>query len=57
MLKSKLRKKVLKIRKFAYKNNLKIDISGILPLSSFKILNVDWPLVLTFFIQEMMDKK
>ena len=32
MLKSKLRKKVLKIRKIAYKNNLKIDFNKVLNL-------------------------
>ena len=42
--------------KNAKKNNLKIEMSGILPLSSFKILDVDWPLTLTYFIQEMMDR-
>ena len=32
MLKSKLRKKVLKIRKTAYKNNLKIDFNKVFSL-------------------------
>ena len=39
MLKSKLRKKVLKIRKIAYKNNLKIDFNKILNLIKKNNLN------------------
>ncbi len=38
--------------------NLDIQISGILPLSSFKIQtdNNDWPVIITYFIQEMLKK-
>ncbi len=37
--------------------NLKIEISGILPLSQFRILNDDWPAIITFFNQEMLKRK
>jgi len=37
-------------------SNLEIDIKGIDPLANFKIKNLDWPIVLTFFIQEMLKK-
>ena len=36
--------------------NLKIEIKGIDPLASFKLLGLDWPTALTFFIQEMLKK-
>ena len=39
MLKSKLRKKVLKIRKIAYKNNLKIDFNKVFSLIKKNNLN------------------
>ena len=41
-------------------SNLKIKIDGILPLSSFKIETQnkdDWPIIITYFIQEMLKKK
>ncbi len=37
-------------------NGLKINISGIYPLSSFKIDTDNWPVVITYFIQEMLKK-
>ena len=40
--------------------NLKIRIDGILPLSSFKIETQnknDWPIIITYFIQEMLKRK
>ena len=33
---------------------LNLSISGIKPLSSFKILDGDWPVVITYFNQEML---
>ena len=42
--------------KAALANNLKIEISGIFPLSSFKIIHDKWPVIITFFIQEMLKK-
>ena len=48
-------KKVKKIWKDAAKtNDLKIEISGIDPLASFKIVTTNWPATLTYFIQEML---
>lgn len=51
----------LKIRKIweqaALSSNLKIEISGIFPLSSFKIMHDKWPIIITFFIQEMLKKR
>tara|TARA_B100000035_G_scaffold313285_1_gene326642 strand:- start:209 stop:1531 length:1323 start_codon:yes stop_codon:yes gene_type:complete len=41
----------------AKRNNLDIEISGIDPLASFKILCPNWPEVLTYFIQEMLKYK
>ena len=44
----------------AENSNLKIKIDGILPLSSFKIETQnkdDWPIIITYFIQEMLKKK
>ena len=43
-------------------NDAKLDIkfSGILPLSSFKIETNnknDWPIIITYFIQEMLKHK
>ena len=41
-------------------SNLKIKIDGILPLSSFKIETQnkdDWPIIITYFIQEMLKRK
>jgi len=59
-----LRNKGKKIRdiwiKSAQEANLKINTSGILPLSSFKIETQnknDWPVVITYFIQEMLKRK
>mgnify|MGYP001182707469 FL=1 len=40
----------------AKKNNLKIEIQGINPLASFKLVTKDWPVTITFFIQEMLKK-
>jgi len=54
-------KKIRSIWKRAAKeSNLKIEISGILPLSSFKIITKnknDWPIIITYFIQEMLKKR
>lgn len=44
-------------KKCARRYNLNIEISGIYPLSTFKIINNNWPLVLSYFIQEMLKKK
>ena len=44
----------------AENSNLKIKIDGILPLSSFKIETQnkdDWPIIISYFIQEMLKKK
>ena len=41
----------------AKRNNLAIEISGIDPLASFKIVCPNWPEVLTYFIQEMLKYK
>jgi len=35
-------------------SGLDLKISGIKPLSSFKIIHEDWPLIITYFIQEML---
>ncbi len=43
-------------KKNAKKYNLKIEIKGIDALASFKILDKNWPSILTFFIQEMLLK-
>ena len=43
-------------KKNAKKHNLKIEIKGIDALASFKILEKNWPSILTFFIQEMLLK-
>jgi glutamate-1-semialdehyde 2,1-aminomutase len=40
----------------AKKNNLKIEIQGIDPLASFRLVTKDWPVTITFFIQEMLKK-
>ena len=43
----------------AHEAGLKIKVDGILPLSSFKIETEnkdDWPIIITFFIQEMLKK-
>ncbi len=40
----------------AKKNNLKIEIQGINPLASFKLETTNWPVTITFFIQEMLKK-
>ena len=51
-------KKVKKIWiKAAKANNLKIEVSGIDPLASFKIITDNWPATLTYFIQEMLKLK
>ena len=48
---------IRKIWQSAAKNaNLKIDIEGILPLSTFKIESDQWPIIITFFIQEMLKR-
>ena len=62
--KLKLGKKLIEIGKNIKKiwqeaanySNLEIDIKGIDPLANFKIKNLDWPITLTFFIQEMLKK-
>ena len=38
----------------AENNNLDIDIKGINPLASFKLITKNWPATLTFYIQEML---
>ncbi len=38
----------------AKKNDLQIEIYGINPLASFKLLTRDWPSTITFFNQEML---
>ena len=47
--------------KAAANAELEINMSGILPLSSFKIntnkKNDEWPVVITYFIQEMLKEK
>ena len=40
----------------ANNSNLAIEIKGIDPLASFKLVGLDWPVALTFFIQEMLKK-
>ncbi len=40
----------------AKKNNLKIEIQGINPLASFKLITKDWPATITYFIQEMLKR-
>ena len=60
--KLKLERKLIKIGKrikkiwldAAKKNKLKIEISGIDPLASFKIICPNWPATITYFIQEML---
>ena len=48
-------KKIRRIWEKASENaGLDIQISGIYPLSSFKIITEDWPVVITYFIQEML---
>ena len=42
--------------KAAQNSNLKIEISGILPLSQFKIISDIWPVIITYFNQEMLKK-
>ena len=62
--KLKLGKKLIEIGKNIKKiwqeaanySNLEIEIKGIDPLANFKIKNLDWPITLTFFIQEMLKK-
>jgi len=53
-----LKDKGIKIReiwqKAANEANLKINIKGILPLSTFKIDSDAWPIIITYFIQEML---
>jgi glutamate-1-semialdehyde aminotransferase len=55
-----LKEKGVRIRqiwqKAAQNANLKINIQGILPLSTFEIKNNQWPLIITFFIQEMLKR-
>ena len=49
-----------KIKKIWYEaacySNLDIEINGIDPLASFKLSSSNWPVTLTFFIQEMLKK-
>ena len=49
-----------KIKKIWYEaacySNLDIEINGIDPLASFKLTSSNWPVTLTFFIQEMLKK-
>ena len=53
----KIGKNIKKIWYEAAKNsNLEVDIKGIDPLASFEIKNLNWPVALTFFIQEMLKK-
>jgi len=56
-----LKKNGEKIRKIwtkaAEDSNLKIEISGILPLSQFKIIDQNWPTIITYFNQEMLKRK
>ena len=40
----------------AHKSNIKIKISGIDPLATFKLLIPNWRAGITFFIQEMLKK-
>ena len=50
-------KKIKKIWKDAANNsNLNINIKGIDPLANFNLEVKDWPVALTFFIQEMLKK-
>ena len=53
-----LQNKGKKIRKIwqsaANETNLKLRTNGILPLSTFKIEDEKWPIIITFFIQEML---
>ena len=55
-----LKEKGLRIRKIwsnaAADANLKLNIQGILPLSTFKIENEKWPVIITYFIQEMLKR-
>ena len=51
-------KRIRKIwEKAANDANLRLSTQGILPLSAFKIENENWPLIITFFTQEMLKKK
>jgi len=50
-------KRIRKIwEKAANDANLRLSTQGILPLSAFKIENENWPLIITFFTQEMLKK-
>ena len=40
--------------KNAKKNDLNIEINGVDALASFKIKEKNWPVIITFFIQEML---
>ena len=44
-------------KKNAKKNKLDIEIFGIDPLASFKIKSNNWPVTITYFIQEMLKRK
>ena len=44
-------------KKAAENANLNIDISGILPLSQFKIIHDQWPIIISYFNQEMLKRK
>ena len=41
----------------AYKTGLNVEINGIDPLPTFKLIVKDWPATLTYFIQEMLKNK
>ena len=43
-------------KRCAYKAGLDIEINGIDPLPTFKLVVKDWPATLTFFIQENVKK-
>ncbi len=48
-------KKIRKIWENCAENaGLNLQVSGIYPLSSFKIVHEDWPIIITYFIQEML---
>tara|TARA_Y100000590_G_scaffold213372_1_gene241814 strand:- start:78483 stop:79814 length:1332 start_codon:yes stop_codon:yes gene_type:complete len=44
-------------KRCAYNAGLDIEINGIDPLPTFKLVVKDWPATLTFFIQEMLKNK
>jgi glutamate-1-semialdehyde aminotransferase len=44
-------------KKAAENAKLNIDISGILPLSQFKIIHDQWPIIISYFNQEMLKRR